>query len=234
MFWEHSPSSGASDVELHHMVLCTEFLDGWWSWEPLHRSCVWCGLCRATTSAPHTQPTQRLSRPPPIQKLRAENHMLQLNIYCSWWWAYIPETCRAKNRSIKLPCCTKLAFHIISSRFICEILWDVRTTGTVTNLLEFCSLFVDTSVVSWHSELVHYGLQLIWRVYFNHYNSDKTWQWQIWEVFAYIELSFNLRNYASRIVKVPCGVQWDNRITVLLTQTEKKCLRGKRQWIISR
>jgi len=31
------------------------------------------------TSAPHTQPTQRLSRPPPIQKLSAENHTLQLN-----------------------------------------------------------------------------------------------------------------------------------------------------------
>ena len=25
-------------------------------------------------------PTQRLSKPPPIQKLSAENHMLQLNI----------------------------------------------------------------------------------------------------------------------------------------------------------
>ena len=31
-------------------------------------------------SAPHTRPTQRLSRPPPIRKLGAENHMLQLNI----------------------------------------------------------------------------------------------------------------------------------------------------------
>jgi len=31
-------------------------------------------------SAPYTRPTQRLSRPPPIQKLGAENHMLQLNI----------------------------------------------------------------------------------------------------------------------------------------------------------
>jgi len=31
-------------------------------------------------SAPHTRPTQRLSRPPPIQKFGAENHMLQLNI----------------------------------------------------------------------------------------------------------------------------------------------------------
>jgi len=29
---------------------------------------------------PYTQPTQWLSRPPPIQKLGAENHMLQLNI----------------------------------------------------------------------------------------------------------------------------------------------------------
>ena len=31
-------------------------------------------------SAPYTRPTQRLSRPPPIQKLGAQNHMLQLNI----------------------------------------------------------------------------------------------------------------------------------------------------------
>jgi len=31
-------------------------------------------------SAPYTRPTQRLSKPPRIQKLRAENHMLQLNI----------------------------------------------------------------------------------------------------------------------------------------------------------
>ena len=28
--------------------------------------------------------------------------------------AYVPEICRAKNISIKLPCCIKLAFHIIS------------------------------------------------------------------------------------------------------------------------
>ena len=38
---------------------------------------------RTATSAPYTRPTQRLSRPPPIQKLGAENHMLQLNIQCS-------------------------------------------------------------------------------------------------------------------------------------------------------
>ena len=31
---------------------------------------------------------------------------------------YVPETCRAKNISIKLPCCIKLAFHIISIRNI--------------------------------------------------------------------------------------------------------------------
>ena len=28
------------------MVFCTEFLDGWWSWKPLRRSCVRCGWCR--------------------------------------------------------------------------------------------------------------------------------------------------------------------------------------------
>jgi len=26
------PSSGTLDVELQHMIFCTEFLDGWWSW----------------------------------------------------------------------------------------------------------------------------------------------------------------------------------------------------------
>ena len=40
--------------------------------------------------------------------------MLQLNIWCSLWWAYVPKTCRAKNTSVKLPYCMKLAFHIIS------------------------------------------------------------------------------------------------------------------------
>ena len=45
------PLSGALDVELQHMVFCTEFLDGWWSWEPLRRSCVRCGCCRATSTA---------------------------------------------------------------------------------------------------------------------------------------------------------------------------------------
>ena len=65
-------------------------------------------------SAPHTRPTQRLSRSPPIQKLGAENHMLQLNVWSSWRWAYVPETCRAKNTLIKSPCCIKLAFQITS------------------------------------------------------------------------------------------------------------------------
>ena len=36
--------------ELQHMVFCTEFLDGWWSWELLYSSCVRC--------APHTRPIQ--------------------------------------------------------------------------------------------------------------------------------------------------------------------------------
>jgi len=32
------------------MVFCTEFLDGWWSWEPLRRSYVRCGWCRAPSA----------------------------------------------------------------------------------------------------------------------------------------------------------------------------------------
>jgi len=35
---------------------------------------------RTAPSIPHTRPKQQLSRPPPIQKLGAENRRLQLNI----------------------------------------------------------------------------------------------------------------------------------------------------------
>ena len=92
---------------------------------------VRCGCCTAT-SAPHTRPTQRLSRPPPpIQKLGAENRMLQLNIQCSWWGAYVPETCRTMNTLIKSPCCIKLAFQIISwgrCMVYTKCRWLLRTT----------------------------------------------------------------------------------------------------------
>jgi len=37
-------------------------------------------VSRTAPSAPHTRPTERLSRPPPVQTLGAETHMLQLNI----------------------------------------------------------------------------------------------------------------------------------------------------------
>jgi len=78
-------------------------------------------LSRTVTSAPRTRPTQRLTRPPPIQKLGAENRMLQLHIQCSWWWAYVPETCRAKNTLIKLRCCIKLAFQVIWTQIISKM-----------------------------------------------------------------------------------------------------------------
>jgi len=35
-------------LELQHMVFCTECLEGWWSWQPSRRSCVRCGWCHAT------------------------------------------------------------------------------------------------------------------------------------------------------------------------------------------
>ena len=35
------PSSGALDVELQHMVFCTEFVGGLWSWQPLPLSRWW-------------------------------------------------------------------------------------------------------------------------------------------------------------------------------------------------
>jgi len=43
-----------------------------------HVSGTYAHESHGTPSAPYTQPTQRLSRPPPIHKLGAENHMLQL------------------------------------------------------------------------------------------------------------------------------------------------------------
>jgi len=107
-------------------------------------------------SAPYTRPTQQLSRPPPIQKLGAGNHILQLNIQCSWWWANVPETCRAKNTSIKLPRCIKLPFHFISwgrcavkqhSRFYSVLKWTELTkhfvlkNGVCRLLCEICLTF---------------------------------------------------------------------------------------------
>jgi len=50
-----------------------------------HHQEYWMLSCSIWFSAPSFwmgggRPTQQLSRPPPIQKLGAENHMLQLNI----------------------------------------------------------------------------------------------------------------------------------------------------------
>jgi len=39
-----------------------------------------CAVRRTAPSKPYTRPTQRLSGPPLIYKLDAENYMLQLNI----------------------------------------------------------------------------------------------------------------------------------------------------------
>jgi len=44
------------------------------------------------------------------------HHPHRAHIWCSWWWAYVPETCRATNTPIKLPSCIKLEFHFISWR----------------------------------------------------------------------------------------------------------------------
>jgi len=58
--------------------------------------------------------------------------MLQHNIQCSWWWAYVPETCRAKNTSMKLPRCIKLTFNFIS--------WERCTVKQHSSWLWGCDL----------------------------------------------------------------------------------------------
>ena len=68
----------------HWMLICSIWFSvpSFWMGGGLESRCVGrvCGadVSRTATSAQYTRPTQRLSRPPPIQKLGAENHMLQL------------------------------------------------------------------------------------------------------------------------------------------------------------
>jgi len=66
----------------HQMLSCSVWFSvpSFWMGGGLERRCVRREWCRTAPYAPYTRPTQRLSRPPPIQKLGAENHMLQLNI----------------------------------------------------------------------------------------------------------------------------------------------------------
>ena len=56
------------------------FAPSFWMGGGLESPCV--GRVYGADGAVHTytRPTQRLSRPPPIQEIGAENHMLQLNI----------------------------------------------------------------------------------------------------------------------------------------------------------
>ena len=53
-----------------------------WTDGSLESRCVGraCSVDGALRLTPHTRPARRLSRPPPIQKLGAENRTLQLNI----------------------------------------------------------------------------------------------------------------------------------------------------------
>jgi len=111
VFFARHVSGTYAHHQEHSMLSCSILFSApsFWMGGGLESRCV-VHVCGADGAAR----TQRLSGPPPIQKLGAENHMLQLNIQCSWWWAYVPETCRAKNTLIKLPSCIKLAFQVIS------------------------------------------------------------------------------------------------------------------------
>ena len=71
-----------SHHQKHKMLSCSIWFSApsfWMGGGPESRCLVRvCGTDSALQ--PYTRPTQRLSGPPPIQKLGAENHMLQLNI----------------------------------------------------------------------------------------------------------------------------------------------------------
>jgi len=79
--------------------------------------------------------------------------MLELNVWCSWWWAYVPETCRAKNTFIKLSFCVKFAFQIILlfeifiilRRFQRDMFVNVHRSSYETPVL-----FVSAQWISWN------------------------------------------------------------------------------------
>jgi len=65
----------------HQTLSCSTWFSApsFWMGGGLESRCVrWDGAVHGTIP-PYTRPTQRLSRPPSIQKLGTENHMLHLN-----------------------------------------------------------------------------------------------------------------------------------------------------------
>jgi len=84
---QHASGKYAHHQE-HQMLSCSIWFSAssFWMGGGLESRCIGRvysadGAVRRTApSALYTRPMQRLSRPPPIQKLDAENHMLQLNI----------------------------------------------------------------------------------------------------------------------------------------------------------
>ena len=135
------------------MVFCTEFLDGWRSWEKLHGSCVWCGwdgvvqlirtapswvVCTVqmgwccvtqshsticTVHTTHTDALKTTTHPKTWcrEPYAATQHLMLL----------VMGVC-TRNMSIKLPCCIKLAFHIIS--------WGRCTVKQPSNHIGICLL----------------------------------------------------------------------------------------------
>ena len=106
--------------------------------------------------------------------------MLPLNIQCSWWWAYVPETFRAKNTSKKSPSCIELAFRFIST----EELW--RTLLKAVGRLCTGEL---GKLTQWHlpssfkssSHLSYLDIVGLW-------NSLRSETWQSWEKIPLLTL----------------------------------------------
>ena len=123
----------------HWMLSCSIWFSASSFWKGgCLESCCEGRVCGADGARHHPQRKHTLrssSQDNHPSKLGAENHMLQLNIQCSWWWAYVPETCRGKNTLIKLPCCFELAFQIISWGR-CTVKQPPRLKNVVNNGLE--------------------------------------------------------------------------------------------------
>jgi len=142
MFRVHKPIIKSIRCWVAAYGFCTEFLDGWRSWEPLLRSCLRCGWCRA--------PDDGLMYPKHVElRIHQQNYLVasswhfklfheedarpnnpQVSIYV-WWNFFIKGSSRIKSNfavligmwmSTLLP-----AGHTL-------FLWPVTVSSSETNL----------------------------------------------------------------------------------------------------
>ena len=123
------PSSG--DVKLQHMVFCTQYVDGWWSWELLHRLCVRFGWCRTHNLCSGSQ------------DYHPSTNWVRKTVSCNLTSSAPDGNMSIQGNFNKLHCCIKLALHFISwwrctVKQPSKIRWWLQTTWQHTRRCMEC------------------------------------------------------------------------------------------------